>query len=134
MIPFTPFIPAPRARNDRPSALARTTLTELCSAAKLPMRVSGGEKHSVVCIAGSDHFSVGRDYFVGVGDAWNASPTAALRVLEVLAHGFHDYAARECICQKKLFVPPKRQGRPPNGARAQTARERMAAMRARRAR
>jgi hypothetical protein len=133
MIPFTPFIPAPRVQSVKPSVLARTTLTELCAIAKLPMRVSGGETRSIACIAGTDHFAVGRDYFVGVGDEWNANPITALRVLEVLAHGFHDYAARECVCQKKLFSPPKRQGRPPKGFRAQTARERMAAMRARQA-
>jgi hypothetical protein len=95
--------------------------------------VSGGERRSIICIAGNDHFAIGRDYFVGVGSEWKVGENVALRVLEVLAHGFHDYAARECICQKKLFAPPKRQGRPPKGVRAQTARERMAAMRARRA-
>jgi len=135
MIPFTPFIPAPRmmlAKSKLPHVLARPTLFELCAVANVPMRVSGGEARLIACVVGSDHFVIGRDYFVGVGERWNANPTAALRVLEVLAHGFHDYAARECVCQKKLFATPKRRGRPPNGLRAQTARERMVAMRARR--
>jgi hypothetical protein len=136
MTPFVPFIPAPRVRSSKnklPHTLARTTLSELCTIAGVPVFVSGGEERSVTCIVGTDHFSVGRDYFVGVGNEWEANQTKALRVLEVLAHGFHDYAARECVCHKKFFSPPKRQGRPPVGARAKTARERMAAMRARRA-
>jgi hypothetical protein len=95
--------------------------------------VSGGERRVIYCVVGDDHFSVGRDYFVGVGSGWRATPTAALRVLEVLAHSFHDYAARECVCGKGLFSVPKRQGRPLKGVRAQTPSERVAAMRARRA-
>ena len=135
MIPFNPLIPAPRIRSSASElrVFERITLSELCTVAKVPMRVSGGESHSIVCVAGADHFRIGRDYFVGVGNAWGATRTAALRVLEILAHGFHDYAARECICHQKLFSIPKRQGRPPTGPRARTARERMAAMRARRA-
>jgi hypothetical protein len=136
MIPLTPFITAPRVRvtkNDLPRTLGRTTLSDLCKLAGVSVCVSGGEGRSILCVTGSDHFLVDRDYLVGVGDEWSADRTAALRVLEVLAHGFHDYAARECVCRKKLFSLPKRQGRPPNGLRAQTARERMAAMRGRRA-
>jgi hypothetical protein len=136
MIPFLPLIPAPHIRNaedDLPRVLTRVELSELCTIAGVPCCVSGGEDRSIACVVGSEHFSVGRDYFVGVGSEWRATPNAALRVLEVLAHGFHDYAARECVCGKGLFSVPKRQGRPPNGVRAQTARERMAAMRARRA-
>ena len=133
MIPMTPIISAPRIRGSASElrVLERTTLASLCTTAKVSLRVSGGESRSIVCIAGSDHFRVGRDYFVGVGSAWGATQTAALRVLEILAHGFHDYAARECVCHQKLFSIPKRQGRPPVGPRAKTARERMAAMRAR---
>jgi hypothetical protein len=136
MIPFSPLIPAPRVRNaddDLPHVLKRVELSELCAIAGIPCRVSGGEDRSIACVVGREHFSVGRDYIVGVGGEWRATPTAALRVLEVLAHGFHDYAARECVCGKGLFSVPKRQGRPPDGPRAKTARERMAAMRARRA-
>lgn len=136
MIPFTALIPAPRirsAKTDLPRVLGRVGLSELCAIAGIRCQVSGGERRSITCVAGSDHFLVDRAYYVGVGDEWTATPTAALRVLEVLAHGFHDYAARECVCGKGLFSVPKRQGRPPKGPRAQTARERMAAMRVRRA-
>jgi hypothetical protein len=135
MIPMNPLIPAPRmcTADKLPRVIGHTTLANLCETAKVRPYVSGGEVRSIVCVAGSGHFLIGRDYFVGVGDSWKSNRTAALRVLEVLAHGFHDYAARECVCRKKLFSLPKRQGRPPAGPRAKTARERMAAMRARRA-
>lgn len=133
-IPMDPMIPAPRHRKaaDLPRSLARVSLAELCAAAGISCRVSGGEDRPIACVVGREHFCSGRGYFVGVGGEWRATPTAALRVLEVLAHGFHDYAARECVCGRGLFSVPKRRGRPLNGARAQTARERMAAMRARR--
>lgn len=134
MIPFTPLILAPRVRSaetDLPRVLARVDVPELCAIAGISCCVSGGERRSVACVVGTDHFAVDRDYFVGVGDEWVRNQTAALRVLEVLAHSFHDYAARECVCGKRLFSLPKRRGRPLKGVRAQTARERMAAMRLR---
>jgi hypothetical protein len=31
----------------------------------------------------------------------------ALRILEILAYGFFDYAARECLIGKDYFIPPK---------------------------
>lgn len=133
-IPMNPWIspPRPRKKADLPRVLARVGLAELCAAAGISCRVSGGEQRPIACVVGREHFYSGRGYFVGVGGEWRATPMAALRLLEVLAYGFHDYAARECVCGRWLFSVPKRRGRPPNGARAQTARERMAAMRARR--
>ena len=132
-IPLDPDICSPRIapRGTRPGVVvATTTLVDLCRLARIPVRVSGGQDRSITCIAGGDHWLVdARDYFVGVGDGWSASRTSALRVLEVLAHGFHDYAARECVCGRGLFDASARRGRPPNGARAMTAGERMARMR-----
>lgn len=133
MIPFDPCIPAPlhRKRSELPPALARVNLAELCGWAGIPCRVSSGSTRPVTCVAGRDHYRVGEGLFVGVGLAWEPNRTTALRVLEVLAHSFHDYGARECVCGRGLFSVPKRRGRPPEGPRAKTARERMAAMRAR---
>ena len=114
-----------------PQALARTSVGDLCKAANVSMRVSGSQRRKIVCTTGDEHLYTGDTYYVGVGDTWKLSRTSALRVLEVLAYGFHDYVARECVCGRGLFVPPKPPGRPLAGPRAKTAAERMAAMRAR---
>ena len=116
-----------------PKVLAWVTLGELCDLAGIPLRVSGGSDRRIACIAGTDHQLVAaRDCYVAVGNAWSPSRTAALRVLEVLAHGFHDYAARECVCGRGLFVASARRGRPTVGAKPMSARERMARMRSKR--
>jgi hypothetical protein len=127
-------IPAPRVlRHDvrPPRALYRTSINELCKKASVAMRVSGSKRRVVVCAVGDTHMYTDDAYYVGVGDAWAPSRTSALRVLEVLAYGFHDYVARECACGRGLFVPPKPMGRPLKGRRPMTGAERMAAMRAR---
>jgi hypothetical protein len=127
-------IPAPRVLvtgTRAPRALARTSIDDLCAVAGVAMRVSGGSRRAVVCVPGEKHLYTGSTYYVGVGDAWELSRTSALRVLEVLAYGFHDYVVRECVCGRGLFVPPKPMGRPMRGPRPMTAAERMAAMRAR---
>lgn len=135
-IVFQPFISPPKIRpvgdKELPQIYGTTSVAELCELAGLRMRVTGGISHHVVCCAGNEHFTVGTNYFVGVGSNWNRQRVQALRVLEVLAHGFHDYAARECVCGKGLFRAPKKPGRPLTGPRAKTASERMAIMRAKR--
>ena len=134
-IPMTPYIAPPHYLSDTdkaPSALIRITLEELCALSGVRQVVTGGKRPTIACVRGGTHV-LGRDtYYVGVGRSWVPSRTSALRVLEVLAHGFFDYAARECICGKGLFCPPRTRGRPPKGTRAMSAKERMAAMRARR--
>jgi len=128
-------IPAPSVlRHDmrKPRALASLSIDELCAVAGVTMRVSGGKRRQVVCTTGATLLYTDDTYYVGVGDNWTPSRTSALRVLEALAYGFHDYVVRECVCGRGLFVPPKPMGRPLTGPRAKTPAERMAAMRARR--
>jgi hypothetical protein len=110
---MTVNIPAPRVllKNTDFNVLAKTTLGKLCTMAKIPLRVSRPDK-TVICIAGGEHFVTNKRYYVGVGSRWRKTRTAALKVLEVLAHGFHDYTARECVCNRGLFAIPKRRGRP----------------------
>ena len=138
-IPRIVMIPPPRVLPERATPPGRTvstfTIGQLCQLARVPMRVSGGEDVKVICVESKDHF-FGPDgvYYVGVA-ARPRTRVGALRVLEVLAHGFHDYAARECVCGRGLFTAPTGpRGRPRLGALAMTARERMAAMRLRRKR
>lgn len=137
-VPCTVLIPAPKVLHEGSgppgTILARTLVSQLCRTARIPMRVSGGEDAKVVCITSRRHF-LGADgtYYVGATRA-PRTRVGALRVLEVLAHSFHDYAARESVCNRGLFSAPVRpRGRPRTGPIAMTPRERMAAMRTRRA-
>lgn len=135
-IPFDVVIAPPR--NVRAArglvAPSRTTIPELCASAGIPLRVTSATWQPVILHAGTDHFRTENASCVGVGRWKQADRTQALRALEVLAHGFHDYAARECICGRGFFVPPARLGRPPLGRSAMTAAERMRKMREARAR
>lgn len=128
-------IPAPMHlfEQEPPAALAQVTLDQLCTLAGIRNRVTGATVN-VTIIAGKEHWTAPDVCCVGVGRAWKPSRSSALRVLEVLAHGFHDYAARECVCGKGLFVAPSsnRPGRQRIGEQAMTAGERMQRMRARR--
>lgn len=117
-------------RADAPVILGTISFEELCARAHVKLRVSQ-VRREITCVRGAQSFQTSDRQLVGGAARWPLKRTDALRVLETLAHGFHDYAARECICGRKLFVPPRRHGRPSEGVRAKTARERMAAMRKR---
>ena len=123
-----------------PPVLARFSLSELCQAAQIACRMSGGmqdEKRVLIC-SGGHHFRVAalpiQLAYVGVKDNWKLDRVRALRVLEVLAYAFHDYETRECVSFQGLFVSRRPRGRPPTLWRARTAAERMRDMRARKAR
>ena len=111
--------------------LGTILFSELCAIAGVNLRVTEAPRE-IVCVRGQQSFQIEGRQLVGGAAGWPLTRADALRVLETLAHGLHDYAARECICGRKLFSPPGRQGRPTEGVRARTASERMAAMRARR--
>lgn len=135
-VAFTPFIPAPRillAGARPPRALARLRLEDLCRLAGLPSRVTGANTLAVLIHAGAAHYRSRDFFYVGLScERFEPSARAALGVLEILAHGFHDYAAREQLCQRALFVPPANPGRPRLKGRAMTAAERMRRMRRKR--
>lgn len=133
-IPFE-IIAAPSVLHSsalRPRALLRTTVEKLCEIAEIPYRVTGGSVVRVVLYEGHEHMRSSKCLYVAVQN-WEPDREHALRALEVLAHGHHDYAARECVCGRGLFSTPVRRGRPPVGGRAMTPAERMRRMRARRA-
>lgn len=136
-IPHNLSIPQPRVMRDdmaRPTCVATLDLPRLCKRAQIPMRVTGGMTLSIHIIQGRAHFYHDHHCWVGIGHSWRNTRIEALRVMEILAHGFHDYAARECLLpmSKTLFhVPLRPLGRPCSGARPMSARERMANMRAR---
>lgn len=109
-------IPAPVVlrRRASPMEIGRTDLRQLCKVAEIDMRVTGGQPHPVVLHKGVGHFKDLRGtYYVGiggVGGVWKKRDrTQALQILEILTYGFHDYAACECVCGFKLFVPASRE-------------------------
>jgi hypothetical protein len=71
--------------------------------------VAGAEDACVLLVAGSQHFRLATgELAVGMqpADAIGlAREERARYVLEVLAHGFHDYAARECVRRFVMYLP-----------------------------
>jgi len=115
-IPYDPFIPAPdvlRAREPFPGTYIPVDLATLCSLAEIPLRVTTGASPYILVRKGERTSSVrhlrwfidGRPALL-VDYSWSPDRVSAIRVLEILAHGFHDYAARECLCPADVFCVP----------------------------
>ena len=112
MLSINLHIPAPVFHEGPlPPGVSRT-VAEWCGRSGLPFRVTGGPvRKARLCPDLLTHAwtiteADGLVYLVaGPCLPENMNPTIeALRVLEVLAHGFHDYGARESICHKGLFT------------------------------
>jgi len=120
---MTPII-RPPLHAARPPVLARpVTMEALLAAVGLPNRVTGGLRE-VLVHPGEGHFWVGGKPCVGLSRRAIArlGREEAGFVLEVLAHGFHDYTARENVCGR-LRYHPERRGRERTG-RAMSGAER----------
>lgn len=81
----------------------RKSLAELCNDAGVRMRVSGMGVHDKrVVISDSYPTAVGftpeRDKLSIISTDDILTDYPALRILEILAYGFFDYVARECLC------------------------------------
>jgi hypothetical protein len=80
-----------------------TTIEELCTQAGIPYKYFGGDLPFAGCSSGSGNLRAvdERNHRVLVVDEEQfTSDTPAersLRILEILAHSFHEYAARECV-------------------------------------
>lgn len=133
-LPMRVMIATPQHIFDEvPATIWKTTLGELCREAGILKRVTGGTEPEIVCHLSPDHLIDEDTYYVSmVGLGEGDSRTQALRILEILAYGFCDYAARECVCGKGLFVGTQPKGRPPKSGQPKSAKERMVEMRARR--
>lgn len=110
MLPLNPNIPAPDfLETGLPSGDCRP-VSAWCAEAGIPYRVSGGRdplvylstelpRHAWTMQAGQRIYGVAAGMLPETRDVREQ----ALRVLEVLAHGFHDYGARESVCHRGLF-------------------------------
>lgn len=88
-----------------------STVSEIAARAGIRYRVSGGPQPRVVLWSGPGHGrTVGDDgnlvYGVDRAGLPQRDPERAARILEVLAHGFFDYAARESVCGRGIFLYP----------------------------
>jgi hypothetical protein len=88
-----------------------TTLRDLCSVAGIPYRYIGGNLPYIGFSRGSGNLRAidAKNHRVLVVDLAQLAATTrdeqAIRIIEVLAHSFHEYAARECA--RGLFGLPK---------------------------
>lgn len=93
---------------DWPNNLIETSVKELCLKAGLRYRVTGGLQPKLLLDhQGNRHYKTRKNdeavYIVGCQSIAPNDPERSIRLLEILAHAFHDYAARECVCGKGLF-------------------------------
>lgn len=120
---MTPMIRPPVPIAAPPMQASVVTMDGLLAAVGLSNRVTGGLRE-VLVHPGPEHFLVNGRPCVGLSRRSISAlgQTDAGFVLEVLAHGFHDYTARENICGRLRFFPDRR-GRERTG-RAKSGAER----------
>ena len=88
-----------------------TTIRELCTAAGMPYRYTGSTVPRVGLSKGLGNMrsvdAVNRRVLVVDVEQFHAETPheRSLRIIEVLAHSFHEYAARECV--RGLFAFPR---------------------------
>ena len=103
----------------------------LCTLAGVPPRVSGPDlERRVHSLAQEPHaYPVGMPDEIGVAlPGYRGTPRDARRILEILAYGFLDYAAREAVRGQDLFRPTAQPGRRSTG-KALSGAERMRRLR-----
>lgn len=108
------------------------TYFELCKLAGIKARVTGPDlDRRILVLAEGGHATKLRDKsLLAVSmPSYKGRPSDALQVLEVLAYGFIDYAAREAVRGQVQWVAPKKRGRPRSG-KALAGAERMRRWRA----
>lgn len=98
---------------ERARALRRKaqTLQDICKRAGIECRVTGGPAVLVSYRMGGGHGQTiddrgQRRYVVDRSVLPQRDPERAVRELEVLAYLLHDYAARESVCNRGIFVYP----------------------------
>ncbi|MGH8282939.1 MAG: hypothetical protein ACRESE_03745 [Gammaproteobacteria bacterium] len=126
-----PVKPADWQAISRTQTRAVLRYAAICKLAGVPARVTGADlERQVHILNGTQHFyPVGQPDEIGVAlPQYRGSRADALRVLEILAYGFVDYAAREAVRGRGLFLPAPRRGRKATG-KALTGAERMRRLR-----
>jgi hypothetical protein len=126
---------APRhLTSEEVSVLARscreTSLASLCANMGFAPRVTGGSMPRIYLTKLAGHFRGPGKYFVGTKTIKRGE--LPIRVLETLAYSFNDYATRETIRGRGLFVARPAPGRPRQGP-ARSAAEKVRRWRAVRA-
>lgn len=86
-------------RHERPTELAVVTLQELCEILGSTSRVTTGIQQRVIHLhAGDQHLKSPGHYWIGLdSEAWLSTKEQARMVIESLAYGCLDYAAREFV-------------------------------------
>jgi len=128
-----PVKPADWQDISRQKTLAVLSYRALCDRAGVPPRVTGADMdRQVHILTGGQHIRpIGLPDAIGVAlPRYRGRQSDALRILEILAHGFLDYAAREAVRGCDLFVPTAGCGRKSTG-KALSGAERMRRLRSR---
>lgn len=100
-----------RERVLRRATTRATTVMALAQRAGIRCRVTGGPQAHVVLWNGPGHGHTVDDeqrvvYAINRTGLPQRDPERAARILEILAYGCFDYAARESVCGRGIFVFP----------------------------
>lgn len=105
--------PLPLRGEERMQALRlrKRNVRDYCEEACIRCRVTGGIVPLVVLWNSNFHgYTVNEDgiplYAVSKIGLPQRKQQHALRVMEILAYGFHDYIARETVCERGYFIYP----------------------------
>lgn len=97
----------------RAKSAAVLSYQQLCTLAGVSPRISWPDLRRRIHVLreGQHAYPVGKPDDLGVVlPNYRGTPEDALRILETLAHGFFDSAAREAVRGRSLFMPPTRGG------------------------
>lgn len=110
------WIPAPHAaglgeRTRMLRSTRRASVRAICESADIRYRVTGGHHPQVVLWRGPGHAYTTDDagqrvYAIDRAGLPQSAAMRALRMLEILAYGFQDYAARESVVGRGYFAYP----------------------------
>lgn len=116
---------------ERPRVVEIVTLGSLLEQAGVLSRVSGPDPEVRLISSGGCCYWSSEGYYVSLPARHDGRPrrTRAMRVLEILAYVFNDWATRECVCGRNYFRAPGIMGRPRLGDEVMSSAERMRKMR-----
>jgi hypothetical protein len=108
ILPPIPLRGSLRERAIRAAGRRALSLSDLVRRAGIRLRATGGPQPRIVLWNAPHGRTVDSErrplYAVNTSELPQRDPERAVRILEILAYGFFDYAARESVCERGIFV------------------------------
>lgn len=104
------FVEPPTYKASVDSEVMPVTLKNLCLVAGIQYRfICEIENNWFIDETTNQHFKTKQGNIIGISKfIQEPEPIKAMRIIEIMAYSFFDYAARECVCGKGYFGAPER--------------------------